>query len=63
VLPSRVALSQVYKSGNRLGNWSGDEGGALVIRWKNGVWTLHKLKQGESLDNFFASFTMRQEFP
>jgi len=31
----------VYKSGDRLGNRSGDEGGAIVIRWKNGVQTLH----------------------
>jgi len=32
-----VALRQVPKSGDRLGNRSGDKDGAIVIRWKNGV--------------------------
>jgi len=41
MLPSHVAPSQVHKSGDRLGNWSGDEGGAIAIRWKNGVRMLH----------------------
>jgi len=40
VLPSHVAPSQVHKSGDRLGNHSGDVGGEIAIRWKNGVWTL-----------------------
>ena len=37
VLPSHVAPSQVHASGDRLGNWSGDDGQEMVIRWKNGV--------------------------
>jgi len=41
VLPSRVAPSQVHKSGDSLGNWSGDEMREIVVRWKNGVWMLH----------------------
>jgi len=43
VLPSRVAPSQVHKSGDRLGNWSGDARQLIVIRWKNGVRTLHNI--------------------
>jgi len=40
VLPSRVAPSQVHKSGDSLGNRSCDERQEIAIRWKNGVWTL-----------------------
>jgi len=41
MLPSHVAPSQVHESGDSLGNWSGDVGQEIAIRWKNGVWTLH----------------------
>jgi len=41
MLSGRVALHQVPESGDRLGNWSDDEDGVIVIRWKNVVWMLH----------------------
>jgi len=40
MLPSCVAPGQVHKSGDRLGNWSGDGMREIAIRWKNGVWML-----------------------
>ena len=40
VFPSHVAPSQVRESGGRLGKQSGDGRREIVIRWKNGVWTL-----------------------
>ena len=43
MLPNRVAPSQVHKSGDRLGNRSGDAEREIVIRWKNGV---RMLQQG-----------------
>jgi len=43
-----MAPSQVHESGDRLGNWSGDEGKAIAIRWKNGVWTLHQAEDGRT---------------
>jgi len=42
MLPSCVAPSQVHKSGDSLGNWSGDVGQEIAIRWKNSVWMLHR---------------------
>ena len=43
VFPSHVAPSQVHKSGDRLGNWSGDASREIAMRSKNGVWMLHML--------------------
>ena len=39
--PSYVVPGQVPGSGGWLGNWSGDEIGVVLIRWKNDLGTLH----------------------
>ena len=41
MLPSHAVLGQVPRLDGWLGNWSGDEIGVVLIRWKNDLGMLH----------------------